>query len=300
LNWNSTLQIHLHVMAAYGLDLGAGSDPAMDTALEDMLIDVDQVFGSSRSRKRRKRMAQYMRSLGGSRRATKTKKRVFPRLDWEKQMAFLTSREFTRFYKLDKRNFPNVLKRLVGHMEKARPRGEHVNGVRYELELACTLRWLAGGNYMDIHHMHGISEAAFWCGLHATIYALLAEYGASELGDSKFKDPDKLSEMEKTFRQHNEGLLKGCVGAIDGMAVKICRPTDSECANPMSYYSRKGFFAVVLQAICDGNCRFTWGSIKCAGSTHDSTCWCITELFRFALCAMLCVVVSCPWHLKLV
>eukprot|EP00960_Hanusia_phi_P069685 767141-Hanusia_phi.AAC.16 len=31
-----------------------------------------------------------------------------------------------------------------------------------ELQLSMTLRWLAGGSYLDIHHFHGVSAASFW------------------------------------------------------------------------------------------------------------------------------------------
>ena len=38
---------------------------------------------------------------------------------------------------------------------------------------------------MDIYRMHGISESAFWRGIHAVVYALLIEYGDTELGEDK-------------------------------------------------------------------------------------------------------------------
>jgi hypothetical protein len=62
-------------------------------------------------------------------------------------------------------------------MKKVSPHCARDQAVPYELEFACTLRWLAGGNYMDIYLMHGISESAFWRGIHAVVYALLIEYG---------------------------------------------------------------------------------------------------------------------------
>jgi hypothetical protein len=165
-------------------------------------------------------------------------------------------------------------------MQKARPSNVNEQAVPYELEFACTLRWLAGGNYLDIHHHHGISESAFWRGIHACVYALLVEFGDSELGEEKFFDEAELGRIEKTFAAVNNNSIRGCVGCIDGMAVRIARPAGAECPNPASYFSRKGFYSVVLQAICDGNCRFLWGSIQCAGGTHDATCWAVTELYR--------------------
>jgi len=235
-------------------------------------------------KRRRLRWQRYLTRLGHADRCeTPLPKRSYPRMDWKVATDFLTEKEFTRYYKLDKGNFANVLQRLVPHMKKVAPTNELEREVPFEIEFGCTLRWLAGGNYMDIAKVHGISETAFWRAIHATILALLIEYAEDELGDAKFYDVDRLQAMEKTFREHNGGLIKGCVGAIDGMAVRINRPSEKECPNPMSYYSRKGFFAVVLQAICDGNCRFLWGSVRCPGGTHDSTAWTITELCRCVL-----------------
>jgi len=122
-------------------------------------------------------------------------KREWRRLDWrswtDRDDGFLTDAEFQRFYKLHKANFAKVLKTLIPHMKKAGPDGID-KAVAYELEFACTLRWLAGGNYLDIMYHHGVSESAFWRAIHACIYALLIEYADSEFGDSKFSDARKL------------------------------------------------------------------------------------------------------------
>jgi hypothetical protein len=74
--------------------------------------------------------------------------------------------------------------------------------------------------------------------------------------------------------------VRGCVGAIDGMAVKIAKPRPKDTPAPRHYFNRKGFFAVVLQAVCDGNRKFLWASSKGVGSTHDSTCYGISNLCR--------------------
>jgi hypothetical protein len=262
---------------------------ALEGDVEDEIFDQDSELAllmgqdSSRStgwrRRRRKKLALWRKHR--RQRPQKAPKREWRRLDWNWWVNnFLTPKEFKRLYKLDKWNFPRQLKRLVPHMEKARPANDKEAAVPYELELACTMRWLSGGNYLDIMYHHGISESAFWRGIHACVYALLLEHGQSELGDDKFFDEEKLAKIEQTFADVNNKTIRGCVGDIDGCAIRINRPTEKECANPSSYWNRKGFYAVVLQAICDGNCKFLWGSIVCAGGTHDATCWVITNLYR--------------------
>ena len=56
------------------------------------------------------------------------------------------------------------------------------------------------------------------------------------------------------------GLLTGCVGALDGLSIKIERPSPDEVGDPLEFYNRKGYYALVLQAICDHKWRFLFGS----------------------------------------
>jgi hypothetical protein len=54
-----------------------------------------------------------------------------------------------------------------------------------------------------------------------------------------FDDIGKLDTMAQQFtesRAHSNPLL-GCVGAVDGIAVKIAKPRD--CRVPRNYYCRK-------------------------------------------------------------
>ena len=66
-------------------------------------------------------------------------------------------------------------------------------------------------------------------------------------------------------------MIPACVLALDGLAIKIKRPTLFDTANPMHFYCRKGFFALNCQAGCDAQLRFRWASMVTCGSTHDST-----------------------------
>lgn len=50
------------------------------------------------------------------------------------------------------------------------------------------------------------------------------------------------------FSRGGRNPLRGCLSAIDGIAVKIQRPSVQDAPNPMSYYNRKGFFALNARA----------------------------------------------------
>jgi hypothetical protein len=259
------------VMSPYDQESDSDEDVEMFATTRDLL-------GIPGSRRRRKLLALWARSTGH--RVNRQTKRIFNRLSWEEHVKFLGPREFRRYYKLTPTNFERVLHRIRPDMERQGPKNTSDKKVDAKIMFACTLRWLAGGNYMDIKLVHGISETSFWNGIHLCVLSLLTQYCEEQLGTEKFKDPEWLQATELTFAKLNGGAMRGCIFAVDGMAVRISKPALKDCPNPYAYYSRKGFYSIVLQAMCDGDGKFSWGSMKCAGSTHDSTSWCVTELAR--------------------
>ena len=94
-----------------------------------------------------------------------------------------------------------------------------------------------------------------------------------------FDDDDKLKTIADGFQEStsNHPALYGCVGALDGYAVRIRRPSLHEVANPLDYVNRKGFFSLNMQAICDAKCRFLFISIETPGSTHDASAFALSS-----------------------
>jgi len=89
--------------------------------------------------------------------------------------------------------------------------------------------------------------------------------------------------------------MTGCVGAIDGCALKISRPRMSDVADPNQFFNRKGFYAIVLQAICDHKRRFLFGSATESGSTHDSAAFKASGLYKVSVApsSTTCASVRC-------
>ena len=68
---------------------------------------------------------------------------------------------------------------------------------------------------------------------------------------------------------------------MDGVAIKIkCPATSDLIQDPGNYFCRKGFYALNVQAICDKSRRVLWMSSGHKGSTHDSTAFLETQLFK--------------------
>ena len=57
--------------------------------------------------------------------------------------------------------------------------------------------------------------------------------------------------LHEEFGIKTNYIINGCIGALDGWLVKIKSPKFSEVLNPGKYFSRKGFFALNVQAIVD-------------------------------------------------
>jgi hypothetical protein len=139
-----------------------------------------------------------------------------------------------------------------------------------------TLRFLAGGAVHDIVDLHGVAKATFYKCLWKTLMAI----------DKKCKltfpigENGALEELEEQFSHFSNGVLRGFVGALDVIVIKIAKPSKDCVADPMSYYNRKGFFALNIQDICDADCRFLWFSAATVDSTHDSTAFSCNRLAK--------------------
>lgn len=84
-------------------------------------------------------------------------------------------------------------------------------------------------------------------------------------------DDDTLKEVATVFARRSNGLLAGCIGAIDGWLVKIIRPSLRDNVKyPETFFSRKGFFALNVVAIVDRNKKVVYRVIQSRGA------WCRT------------------------
>lgn len=74
--------------------------------------------------------------------------------------------------------------------------------------------------------------------------------------------------------------LAGCVGALDGICVKIMKPNDDH--HPATFYCWKDFYSIPVQAVVDYRYRFLCYSAICTGSTHDSLAHSVSALGKFS------------------
>lgn len=132
--------------------------------------------------------------------------------------------------------------------------------------LAIALRMYAGSRLCDAADIARVTDSTVWPVVWQVTDAILSEFG---LPDFDVSDVARMQTISDGFAMRSDGVMTGCVGAVDGMAVMIRRPTSREAL---------GISGVNVQAICDSEKRFLYGSHMTTGSTHDSTAWNVTEV----------------------
>lgn len=99
---------------------------------------------------------------------------------------------------------------LVVNEMMAKPRG---GAIIPEVCLFCTLRWLAGGSYLDITDIVGISKASFYRVVWKTIRALVEE---DELAIHFPSTEDQIKAAKEGFLSVSFGsAITNCVGVVD-------------------------------------------------------------------------------------
>ena len=146
----------------------------------------------------------------------------------------------------------------------------HKNGiVTPEVALAITIRWLSGCTWWSCCRLAGCSRSTFHAHCHRVIIAIIA---CEEL---RCHFPTCEDDLEKAAADFNaissHGVIKGCVGALDGLLVETEAPSSKQVANPRSFFSGHCHrLGINVQAACDAHCRFTHFDARHPGSTNDA------------------------------
>lgn len=167
------------------------------------------------------------------------------RLDWAARMEALTDTEFSTRYRVNKRNF----RKLNGLIRKDL-KGKRSDAIIPEVKIACTLRWLAGGQYLDVADIHGVeARSAFYKIVWQTVTAIndckelnLRLIDEEDPDGGIINNIDRLAELAAEFdcktlgKDGKTSAFAGCFGALDGLAININKPKNA----PSQYYCRKG------------------------------------------------------------
>ena len=101
--------------------------------------------------------------------------------------------------------------------------------------LGLTIRWLSAGSFHDIRDAGNFSVSTFFRLLNKGLHAI---NNCKEIRLELPTSSSDLDELAEGFKSKStEGVMFGCVGALDGLLLPIRTPTRAEAANVRQFFS---------------------------------------------------------------
>lgn len=140
-----------------------------------------------------------------------------------------------------------------------------------KLRLFAFIRYIAGGSYLDVCNLLGISKTSFYAIIRQVRDAInLSQH--QELDNVHFpQSTESCMQAAYEFRSiSTKGVMNNVTSVIDGYLLRISTPSKKEVGNVRSYFS--GHYqcnGVNIQAGCDAFCRFTYVGVAGPGVMPD-------------------------------
>lgn len=134
----------------------------------------------------------------------------------------------------------------------------------------CMVRYLAGGKYLDVMRLAGISPAYFYKVIWFTIETLI-NCEDPALANIRFpKTEEECAAAAAGFARISYGrAITNCVSVHDGYLLEIITPPRT-VGNVRSYFSgHYQCYGLNIQASCDSKCRFTYIAVAGPGVMAD-------------------------------
>jgi hypothetical protein len=137
-----------------------------------------------------------------------------------------------------------------------------------EICLYCTLRYLAGGSYLDISDIAGISQSSLYRVIWKTITAI-AKCIPLRLNFPKTKE-EVAAAIAGFASVSTDQAVYNCVGVVDGYLMRIKVPSKKEVKNVRSFFSgHYQCYGINIQAAADHQSHFIHLSFAAPGVTGD-------------------------------
>ncbi|XP_043212254.1 putative nuclease HARBI1 [Amphibalanus amphitrite] len=131
--------------------------------------------------------------------------------------------------------------------------------------LAVTLRFFAaGGTMKSVAESYRLGFATIRLIIIETCRAIWEVIGPDVLAPPT---PEQWRQHALDFEQHWQ--FPNCIGAVDGKHVQMEKPINSGSIN----FNYKGFCSIILMAVVDAKCRFTYVSVGANGQESDGGVW---------------------------
>ena len=104
-----------------------------------------------------------------------------------------------------------------------------------ETRLAASLRWLAGGSYLDICFAFGISDGTFYKAERGPLWPTLEAIDRELEISFPLNDEAELERISRGFSRFSHNRISGCVLAVDGLVVRSRCPSRREVRNQIAF-----------------------------------------------------------------
>jgi len=153
----------------------------------------------------------------------------------------LQDKTFEMRFRMDYPEFLVLAGLLRPALTKDDKMGRLRNGtIPVEYQVAMTLRWLAGASIFECMDGHVIARSTAYSITSRVLEALVA---CPEL-DCKWPEGEAVRANAELFRSRSTfGIIRNCIGAMDGLFIRVVKPTAGEAEEPNMFYSghKKGF-----------------------------------------------------------
>lgn len=194
----------------------------------------------------------------------------------------VSEKTFSKMFRMDRASFGLLLGKVSPFLQDTdEERAIQSSGavVTKQTKLYATLRWLAGGSYLDICFGWGLAEGSFFNYNEGIVWPVINALDKCFLIGLP-TDTAELNKMADDFSKFSGGQLHGCVTAIDGWVARTRKPHVGEVDDIMAYRNRHDCWGLVVLAGCDAHCRFTMWSCQNSGSTNDCLAWDLSTMKR--------------------
>jgi hypothetical protein len=270
-----------------GLDVFSDSDISDDSVKNS--DDEDELEEERRRRKRRRKIRRG--ASHNAPRAVPAKKRRRVNRQRSRRHAETLLQEgiddglFRSEYRMSPESFRKLVELLRGDLEPKdikKQKKPRKNCLDPETKVMMTLRWLAGGQYVDQCRRNGVSKAAVFTAFQQVIHAITSN---PNIGAPKW--PTTVEECDEIANgwaklsgpSESRGLFTTVIGMLDGILISTRSPTKRETKRPDDYRSgHKKKIGLNCQAICDSTLRFLFVSVQSPGKTNDLKAYRMSKL----------------------
>jgi hypothetical protein len=138
----------------------------------------------------------------------------------------LNNREFRVMYRMTRPSFYKLFSLIEGDLtvNEAQAKRSSGSAIPAISKLAATIRWLAGGSYLDIASLFGLDKINFFNQKYGPLWKTVKTLDSRlQLGLDLSKD--NLEKTAAEFSKFSKYTMNNCVMAIDGLVVKTRKPT---------------------------------------------------------------------------